>query len=142
MTVDLRLLRAASARPALFLLPAVLAQQPPSTAAGPATACTPKVCTITVRINGHCRSPQGIAVDPAVASTGQPVILRWWLADGSYEFNEDGIAFDEIAQFEKLPSPNYIREQRLQDSKTRTGDFRYVVRIRGCPDTAAIIRHE
>lgn len=143
MTLDVRrLLRAASALPALFLLPAVLAQQPPSTAIGPATACTPQVCTITVRINGHCLAPQGVTVDPPVATTSQPVILRWKLDHGSYEFNEDGIAFDQIAQFEKLPSPNYIREQRIQDSKTRTGDFRYVVRIRGCPDTAAIIRHE
>jgi len=141
MTLHVRLRRAASALPMLFALPVALAQPAPSTPA--ATACTPDVCTITVRINGHCRSPGGMTVEPAVVAMRQPrIILRWWLADGAYEFNEDGIVFAEIAQFERLPSPNYIREQRILDTRMKSGDFRYTVRVRGCPDVAAVIRHE
>ncbi|HUP10157.1 MAG TPA: hypothetical protein VMU47_23600 [Caldimonas sp.] len=127
----------------LLVLPAALAQQTPAPFTPAATACTPDVCTITVRINGHCRSPGGMTVEPPVVAMRQPrIILRWWLADGAYEFNEDGVVFDEIAQFEHLPSPNYIREQRILDTRVKSGDFRYIVRVRGCPDVAAVIRHE
>ena len=150
MTFDRSLLRAAArlrapALPAaLAMLAAACAQQAPSPSPAPAApaACTSEPCTITVSIVDHCRAPQGIVVAPAMASTRQRVILRWTLASGAYEFHDDGISFDEIAQFERLPSPNNLREVRILDSKTKNGDFRYVVRLRGCPEVVAYIRHE
>ena len=150
--------KAAARRPAPGLMPALLLlpllavmpqafgqQAPPAPpAATPATPtpCTSDVCTITVSINDHCRAPDGIVVTPSLTSTRQPAILRWTLMNGSYEFHDDGIVFDQIAQFERLPSPNNLREERIKDSKTQAGDFRYVVRLRGCPEVAGIIRHE
>ena len=143
MILGLHLLRAASMLPALLALPAALAQPAQSPAPTAATACSGSACTITVRIDEHCRSgTPGMVIDPVIASTRQRIVLRWWLANGAYEFNDEGIAFDDIAQFERLPSPNSVREIRMMDSHSKLGDFRYVVRVRGCPDVAGYIRHE
>jgi hypothetical protein len=142
MHLDRCLLRAAALLPVLALGPAFAQQSPGPPPATAATPCTGDVCTITVSIREHCRAPQGIVITPAVVSTRQPAILRWKLENGSYEFHADGIVFDQIDQFERMNSPNDLREERIRDSKTKTGDFRYVVRLRGCPEVPAYIRHE
>ena len=137
MTFALRLaMRAAALLLTLFVLPPAVAQRKPFGAERP---CGPGVCVITVTVN-DCYAPGGIVVDPDVASTRSPIILRWVMATSGYEFTDDGIDFEDPDQFIRLSSPR-PNEFRFRNTRTRDGDFYYWVRVRGCREVDPFIRN-
>lgn len=96
-----------------------------------AERCTPGICELKVTVT-NCHSATGITVDKPLVEATSAVNMRWTIVTPGFEFDTDGIRFDPAnPQFERQPSPRR-NEFRIQNKKSRDGDFYYFIHVKGC----------